>query len=341
MSPASCHPQQASITQRRRRRGLPDTSVRAAKGTGVPSACLPRGSSRRQRDLPRPPRRGDARARVPEAGVPRWVCVRVPAGAKSTVRLWYQAGWQPWPPAWSPSPPVGSHLPGMPPAPGTCCSEPRSASLPSSPASPRWCQAGHPLPPAAAPSAAAPLLERGLSDARPAPLSLRYPQSSSPCRVSWSREFAACPQHPLLLRCLPAVGRSPPGAFGWGAPGISPGLIAASSSSSSPQALPGSSQELLHFLLQAGASRAVPAETSAAHPEAGQRQSSCQASNPPRHPGGRVGQPGVHQHLSRRRDRPRSSPVPPDSRDAAAAGARTPLAQSYSRRTLGAITPPA
>lgn len=177
MSPASCHPQQAPITQRRRRHGLPDTSVSAAKGTGVPYPlpAFPGGAAT-----------GSGTCLVPNTMgghlhmSPRQVChadgsPRVP---RASTWLRYEALGQPWPPAWSPSPlgcdPTSLGRP-QPPAPGTCCSEPRSASSPSSPASPRWCQAGRPLPPAAAPSAAAPLLERELSDPRPALLSLRYP----------------------------------------------------------------------------------------------------------------------------------------------------------------------
>lgn len=51
-------------------------------------------------------------------------------------------------------------LQGCSPATSTCCSEPRSVSLLSSPASPQWCQAGHLLPPAAAPLISAPLVDR-------------------------------------------------------------------------------------------------------------------------------------------------------------------------------------
>lgn len=104
MSPASCHPQQAPITQRRRRHSLPDTSVSAAKGTGVPcplpafpggaatgsGTCLaPHAMGTHLHMSPRQECHADGSPRVPRAGA--W--------------LRYQALGQPWPPAWSPSPP--------------------------------------------------------------------------------------------------------------------------------------------------------------------------------------------------------------------------------------------
>lgn len=82
MSPASCHPQQAPITQRRRRHGLPDTSVSAAKGTGVPCPlpAFPGGAATGSGTCLAPQHHGGTLAHVPEAGVPRR---RVPTGAKS------------------------------------------------------------------------------------------------------------------------------------------------------------------------------------------------------------------------------------------------------------------
>lgn len=104
MSPASCHPQQAPITQRRRRHGLPDTSVSAAKGTGVPCPlpAFPGGAAT-----------GSGTCLVPNTMgghlhmSPRQVCHadRSPWVPRAGAWLRYQALGQPWPPAWSPSPP--------------------------------------------------------------------------------------------------------------------------------------------------------------------------------------------------------------------------------------------
>lgn len=64
------------------------------------------------------------------------------------------------------------------PSRGTCCSEPRSASWPSSPASSQWCRVGFPPLPAAAPSISAPLVERELSEVCTAVLSLHQTHCS-------------------------------------------------------------------------------------------------------------------------------------------------------------------
>lgn len=98
-------------------------------------------------------------------------------------------------------------FPSHPPGHATCCSEPRSASWLSSPASSQWCQVGFLLLPAAAPSISAPLVERELSEVCTAILSLHQTHCSSPCRVSYHGELAPLPLCPPSIGCCSGLGR--------------------------------------------------------------------------------------------------------------------------------------